>query len=143
MKTIFVLSTALLFAFSVNTQAGNKKSDSLNEVSKSMISPAPLVWGSPDDQIPEYLKFVKARFAKVPVAPFIWGSPDEIVESVNSTKNLKNMKVPVAPFVWGTPEVGDIESLKNIRAKNADVPQAPFVLGNPDDAAPQFLNAEE
>ncbi len=40
---------------------------------KSMGSVAPFVWGSPDDEAPEYLRFVKSKFAKVPLAPFVWG----------------------------------------------------------------------
>ncbi len=104
MKTIFALSTALLITLSLNTQAGNKSSDLTNDLPKSMVAVAPFVWGSPDDQTPEDLRYVKARFAKVPVAPFVLGSPDDIIDSANTIKGSKNLKVPVAPFVWGNPE---------------------------------------
>lgn len=138
MKTIIALSTVILITFSLNTKAGIKSSDQSNDLPKSMVSVAPFVWGSPEDQAPEGLRFVKARFAKVPVAPFVWGSSDDLVDAVKSLKGLKNLNVPVAPFVWGNPEETAPESLKNIRAKNAVVPLAPFVWGNPEEAAPEI-----
>jgi hypothetical protein len=143
MKTIFALSTVILMTLSLNGNAAVKSSDFSNDLPKSMVSVAPFVWGSPDDQAPEGLRFVKARFAKVPVAPFVWGSPDDIIDSGKSVKGFKNLNVPVAPFVWGSPDETAPESLKNIKAENANVPVAPFVWGNPEEVAPEILNIEE
>ena len=107
--------------FSLNTIAGNKRTDFTNDVPKSTVSVAPFVWGNPDEQAPEDLRFVKARFAKVPLAPFVWGTPAAIIDSVNSITGLKNLNVPVAPFVWGSPDETAPEALKNIKAENANV----------------------
>lgn len=138
MKTIFALSTVILMAFSLNTKATDKSSEFSNDLPKSMVSVAPFVWGSPEDQAPEGLRFIKAKYAKVPLAPFVWGSPDDIIDSGESIIGFKNLNVPVAPFVWGSPDETAPESLINIKAKNANVPVAPFVWGNPEEAAPEF-----
>jgi len=138
MKTIFALSTVFLISVSMNLNAAAKSSDLPIDLPKSMVSVAPFVWGSPNEEAPEDLRFVKAKFAKVPLAPFVWGSPDDIINSVKSITGLKFLNVPVAPFVWGNAEETAPESLKNIKAENANVPVAPFVWGNADEDAPEI-----
>jgi len=97
---------------SFNTRAGNKGSYFTNDLPKSMVAVAPFVWGSPEDQAPEDLIFVKARFAKVPLATFVLGSPDDIIDSANSIKRARNLNVPVAPFVWGNSDEATFVILK-------------------------------
>lgn len=143
MKTIFALSTVLLMTLSLNTQALNKGSYFINDLPKSIVSVAPFVWGSSEDEAPEDLRFVKAKFAKVPVAPFVFGSPEDIINSVNSIKGSKNLDVPVAPFVWGNSDETAPETLKNIKAQYSNVPVARFVWGNPEEAILVVLEIEE
>jgi hypothetical protein len=140
MKTIFTISTVILLTFSLDFNALAKSTDFSHDLPKSMVSVAPFVWGSPDDQAPEDLRFVKAKYAKVPLAPFVWGSPDDIINFVKSINGLKFMNVPVAPFVWGDAGETAPESLKNIKAEYAKVRVAPFIWGNPEEAVPELHN---
>lgn len=110
MKTIKTLTAVLLTALSLNTFAGNVSSENSNDKPKSLVNVSPFVLGNPDDEAPEEIRLVKAKYAHVPLAPFVWGNADE-----------------QAP-----------ELLKFIIAVNADVPLAPFVWGSPDDAAPEL-----
>ena len=94
MKIIFALSTLVLITFSIHSNAVANSNDFSNDLPKSMVAVAPFVWGSPDDEAPEYLRFVKAKFAKVPLAPFVWGSPDDVkcyVKSINGSKILNRI----------------------------------------------------
>lgn len=69
--------------------------------------------------MPEFLKFVKAKTALVPVAEFVWGSPDEEVP-VELRSNLS--MVPVASITWAESTTDIPESLRLIKAKLAKIP---------------------
>ena len=68
MKIIFALSTLVLITFSIHSNAVANSNDCSNDLPKSMVAVAPFVWGSPDDEAPEYLRFVKAKFAEAKYA---------------------------------------------------------------------------
>lgn len=138
MKTINTLTAIFFTALSLNTFAGNPGSENSNDKPKSLVIVSPFVLGNPDDEAPEEIRLVKAKYAHVPLAPFVWGDPSDIPAGDHIIKDIKKMNVPLAPFVWGNADEQAPELLKFIIAVNADVPLAPFVWGSPDDAAPEL-----
>lgn len=87
---------------------------------------APGVWEESNIEVPESLKFIKARSASVPAAEFIWGDPSEVPASL--------VVVPSAPFIAGDSNESAPLHLAFVKAKSALVPTAPFVFGEPGDA---------
>ena len=132
MKTIYTLSTVILIALSLNSNADDKIK---NREKTSAVSIAPFVWGDPEKEAPHELGTLKAKNSLVPVAPFVWGSP----EDATSITELRHLLVPVAPFYFGEPDADAPEVLEFIKAKNANVPLAPFEYGNPDSDAPSDM----
>lgn len=100
MKTIYKLTGSLLMLLSLNTFASSLDLKISMEHPKRMVANTPLVWGSAQEAAPVELRFVKAKYAKIPLDPFIWGSPEDKLEM----SSFINLNVPVAPFVLGNPD---------------------------------------
>jgi hypothetical protein len=54
-----------------------KPNDYRNNFIGSLVPLSPRIWEPTDIEVPENLKFIKAKTAFVPIAEFIMGSPDE------------------------------------------------------------------
>jgi hypothetical protein len=132
MKTIYTLSTLILLALALNTQADDKVK---SKHRSAAVSAAPFSLGDPDTEVPLWLGHVKAKNALVPVAPFEWGSPEE-AERISELRLI----VPVAPFAYGEPDTDVPFGLQYVKAVNADVPLAPFEFGEPEAEAPQIVS---
>lgn len=120
MKTLTTLLTLSLLALSTASYAlsdGNEK--------RSKVPVAPNVWENSQIEVPESLKFLKAKNAYVPFADFTWGDPSGAPEQL--------LMVSLAPFVFGDSQEEAPEELGFIRAKYATVPVAPFVWGEASD----------
>ena len=74
-------------------------------------------WNDTAIETPVNLKYVKARYAMVPLAEFVWGSPAEAVPS-----ELLKTIVPLASKVWNDQSIEIPEGLDTIKAKYALVP---------------------
>ena len=120
MKTLNTLLTLSLLVVSTASYAisdGNEK--------RSKVPTAPTVWENSEIEVPEVLKFIKAKNAFVPVADFVWGNPSEAPEKLSI--------IPLAPFVYGHSNEDVPEELGFVKAKFATVPVAPFVWGEASD----------
>lgn len=115
LHTLIALLMLLLNTGSYSADKCMKKSCKIN--SGSMIPVSARDWNDAATEIPENLKYVKAKFARVSVAEFVWGSPDETVPA-----DLMKAVVPVAAKVWDDSTVEVPEELSNIKAKYALVP---------------------
>jgi len=119
MKTIVHTLIALLVLF-MNTEsyAGSvKPNDYRNNFIGSLVPTSPRNWETIDIEVPENLKFIKAKTALVPVAEFIMGNPDEAAPI-----ELLMAKVPVPAKIWEDESTEIPEGLQNIKAKYALVP---------------------
>ncbi len=117
MKTLNNLLTISLLILSTASYAvsdGNEKS--------SKVPVAPAVWENSDIEVPESLKFVKAKNALVPLANFVWGDPSEAPEQL--------ILVPLAPFFYCDSNEQAPEELGFIKASFCNIPVAPFVWGD-------------
>ncbi|SDM22347.1 hypothetical protein SAMN05421813_10811 [Daejeonella rubra] len=119
MKTIVHTLIALLVLF-MNTESyaySGKPNDYRNNFIGSLVPLSPRNWELNDIEVPENLKFIKAKTALVPVAEFVLGNPDEAapIELLMST-------VPVPAKVWEEETTEVPEGLENINAKYALVP---------------------
>lgn len=121
MKTIFNSLIALLVFFMNSESFAGLKSgnDETSAKSSSSIPVSPRDWSSNSSETPEFLKFLKAKAAFVPVAEFVWGNPDEEVP-VELKSDLR--MVPVPSIVWDENSAEVPESIRLIKAKNAGVP---------------------
>jgi hypothetical protein len=119
MKTIVHTLIALLVLF-MNTESyacSGKPNDYRNNFIGSLVPLSPRNWEINDIEVPENLKFIKAKTALVPVVKFVMGNPDEAAPI-----ELLMAKVPVLSKSWEeeSPEVP--EGLQNIKAKYTLVP---------------------
>jgi hypothetical protein len=101
LTTLLTLSLLVISATSFAVSDDNKSSK------KSNIPVAPSVWEGAEIEVPELLKFIKAKNAFVPVAGFVWGDPSEAPGNI--------LMVPVAPFVYGESTEKAPEELKNVK----------------------------
>lgn len=122
MKTINTFLTLSILVLSTTSFA---VADGIRSETKSNVPIAPSVWGNAEIEVPESLKFIKAKNARVPLADFVWGDPSE------EPANL--LMVPLAPFVYGDSYEDVPQELNFVKGKFATVPVAPFVWGNPSD----------
>jgi len=99
MKTIYTIATTLFLTFSLSAFANDHSKDK----PKNSVAVSPFVWGSPDEDAPEEIKLLKAKFALVPKAPFVWGNAGETSPKVVEERIYIKLEVPVAPIVWGNP----------------------------------------
>lgn len=88
----------------------------------SYVPVSPRDWTANDFEVPENLKFVKAKSALVPVAEFVWGNPDAEAPE-NLAKDYRKFNVPVPAKVWEETAINEVpENLGLIKAKFALVP---------------------
>ena len=120
MKTIVHTLIALLVLF-MNTESYaslGKPKNYRNNFIGSLVPMSPRNWEITDDiEVPENLKFIKAKAALVPVAEFVMGNPDEA-----APLELLMAKVPVPSKSWDEELTEVPEGLQNIKAKYALVP---------------------
>jgi hypothetical protein len=132
MKTILNTLIALFILF-LNTESfANVKNmdDHSTNCIHSFVPVSPRNWSANDLEVPENLKFVKAKLALVPVAEFVWGSPDEEAPA-ELAKDNRTFYVPVPAKVWEESPINDApESLGLIKAKFALVPVPAKVWNN-------------
>lgn len=119
MKT---LNTLLTLSLLVIGSASFAKADDETADRKSNVPAAPSVWESSAIETPEFLIYLKAKNAHVPVAEFVWGNPAEEPSTITM--------VPQAPFTLGDPADEAPQELEYIKAKFSLVPLAPFVWGD-------------
>lgn len=121
MKTIFN-SLIVLFVLFMNSESfANSKSvnDEINSKSVSYVPLSPRDWLNNTSEVPEYLKFVKAKTALVPVAEFVWGSPDEEIPA----ELISDLRmVPVSSINWEENITEVPENIRLIKAKFAKLP---------------------
>lgn len=98
-----------------NSKYGN---DEISSKHISYVPVSPRDWSSTDSEIPDYLRFVKAKTALVPLAEFVWGNPNEELP-VELRSNLKSVHVP--SIIWNDKISEAPESLRLIKAKYAKV----------------------
>ena len=104
----------------MNTESyagSGKPNDYRNNFIGSLVPTSPRNWETTDIEVPENLKFIKAKTAQVPVAEFILGNPDEAAPI-----ELLMSKVPVLAKIWEEESIEIPEGLQNIKAKYALVP---------------------
>ncbi len=123
MKTLNTLIAASLLLIG---SAGFAKANTERPEKNLNVPAAPSVWEAAEIEVPESLKFIKAKSAFVPVAEFVWGDPSEVPASV--------LMVPLAPFVAGDSDDSAPDHLAFVNPKLALVPVAPFVFGEAGDA---------
>jgi hypothetical protein len=125
MKTL--LNTLIaLFILLLNTESSaNVKSmdDHSTDCMHLFVPVSPRdYWQTADLEVPEYLKYVKAKNAFVPVAEFVWGNPDAEAPA-ELLKDYRTFIVPVSAKKWDEPAINEVpESLSFIKAKLAMVP---------------------
>lgn len=132
MKTIVHTFIALLVLF-MNTESyacSGKPNDYRNNFIGSLVPLSPRNWEINDIEVPENLKFIKAKTAFVPLAEFVVGSPDEAAPI-----ELLMAKVPVPSKSWEEESLEVPEGLQNIKAKYALVP-IPSRYYSQDDSIP-------
>jgi len=120
MKT---LNTVLTLTLLVTSTASFALTDGNRTEKNTNVPTAPSVWGDSEIEVPELLKFLKAKNAFVPVAGFAWGDPLEAPTHLSM--------VPVAPADFGNSVENTPEELSFIKAKYAHLPAAPFYWGEP------------
>ena len=104
----------------MNTESyasSGKPNDYRNNFIGSLVPVSPRIWETTDIEVPENLKFIKAKTALVPVAEFIMGNPDEVAPI-----ELLMANVPVPAKVWDEETTEIPDGLQNIKAKYALVP---------------------
>ncbi|MDP2413908.1 hypothetical protein [Daejeonella sp.] len=124
MKTILNTLIALFILF-LNTESfSNVKhmDDHSAKCTHSFIPVSPRDWTPNELDVPENLKFVKAKSALIPVAEFVWGNPDAEAPA-ELAKDYRTFYVPVPAKVWEEAAINEVpESLGLIKAKFALVP---------------------
>ena len=122
MKTLNTFLTLSLLVFSSASFAVTN--DNRTEI-RSKVPVALSVWQNAEIDVPELLKYVKAKNARVPVTGFVWGDPSEAPAQL--------LMVPLAPFDYGDSDEEAPQELGFVKARFANVPLAPFDLGDPTD----------
>ncbi|HQS51418.1 MAG: hypothetical protein B7X86_12250 [Sphingobacteriales bacterium 17-39-43] len=121
MKTILNTLIALFILF-LNTESFAKvkhMDDHSTNCIHSFVPVSPRDWTANDSEVPENLKFVKAKSALVPVAEFVWGNPDAEAPA-ELAKDYRTFYVPVPAKVWEETAINEVpESLGFIKAKFA------------------------
>lgn len=124
MKTILNTLIALFILF-LNTESfANVKSmdEHSTNCMHSFVPVSPRDWQTTDLEVPENLKYVKAKNAFVPVAEFVWGNPDAEAPA-ELLNDYRTFIVPVPVKKWDEPAMNEVpESLSFIKAKFAMVP---------------------
>ena len=124
MKTILNTIIALFILF-LNTESfSNVKhmDDHSTNCMHSYVPVSPRDWTANELDVPENLKFVKAKSALVPVAEFVWGNSDAEAPA-ELAKDYRTFYVPVPAKVWEETAINEVpESLGFIKAKFALVP---------------------
>ena len=124
MKTILNTLIALFILF-LNTESFAKvkhMDDHSTNCMHSFVPVSPRNWTVNELDVPENLKFVKAKLALVPVAEFVWGNPDAEAPA-NLAKDYRTFYVPVPAKVWEETAINEVpENLGLIKAKFALVP---------------------
>jgi len=124
MKTILNTLIALFILF-LNTESFaivKQMDDHSTNCMHSFVPVSPRDWQTDDLEIPENLKYVKAKNAFVPVAEFVWGNPDAEAPA-ELAKDYRTFIVPVPAKKWDEPAINEVpESLSFIKAKFAKVP---------------------
>lgn len=124
MKTILNTLIALFILF-LNTESFAKvkhMDDHSTNCMHSFVPVSPRDWTVNELDVPENLKFVKAKSALVPVAEFVWGNPDAEAPA-DLVKDYRTFYVPVPARVWEETAINEVpESLGLIKAKFALVP---------------------
>ncbi|MDO8997006.1 MAG: hypothetical protein Q7U77_10310 [Sediminibacterium sp.] len=121
MKTILNTLIALFILF-LNTESFAKvkhMDDHSTNCMHSYVPASPRDWAANELDVPENLKFVKAKSALVPVAEFVWGNPDAEAPA-DLVKDYRTFYVPVPAKVWEETAINEVpESLGLIKAKFA------------------------
>lgn len=124
MKTILHTLIALFILF-LNTESfakAKQMDDHSANCMHSFVPVSPRNWSANDLEVPENLKFVKAKLALVPVSEFVWGNPEEEAPA-ELAKDYRTFYVPVPAKVWEETALNEVpESLGLIKAKFALVP---------------------
>jgi len=130
MKTILNTLIALFILF-LNTESFAKvkhMDDHSTNCMHSYVPVSPRDWKANDFEVPENLKFVKAKSALVPVAEFVWGNPDAEAPA-NLAKDYRTFYVPAPAKVWEETAINEVpENLGLIKAKFALVPVPALTL---------------
>jgi len=142
MKTILNTLIALFILF-LNTESfANVKhmDDHSTNCMHSYVPVSPRDWTTNDFEVPENLKFVKAKLALVPVAEFVWGNPDAEVPA-ELAKDYRTFYVPVPAKIWEETAINEVpESLGRIKAKFALVPVPAKLFNGIEISADEILN---
>lgn len=115
MKTILHTLIAFLIAL-MNTESFSAERYS-SEKANNLVPVSARNWNDSVIEVPENLKYVKAKYALVPVPEIVWGNAGEAVPS-----ELLKSAVPVASKVWDDQSIELPEGLDNIKARFALVP---------------------
>lgn len=124
MKTILntLIALFILFLNSESFATVKHLDDHSTNGKHSYVPVSPRNWPLNDLEVPEHLRFVKAKLALVPVAEFVWGNPDADAPA-ELAKDYRTFYVPVPAKVWEEPAIIEVpESLRLIKAKFALVP---------------------
>ena len=106
-----ILNAFLTASLLISNIAGFANSDGIASKKGATLPSAPGVWENSEIEIPQSLKFLKAKYAHVPVADFLWGNPSEVPVHLNM--------VPVAPFEIGNAMENAPKELDFIKARYA------------------------
>ncbi|MDP3467208.1 MAG: hypothetical protein Q8S11_02665 [Daejeonella sp.] len=124
MKTLVHTLIALFILFLNSESYSNVKYPTDHSIKRnnSYVPVSPRNWSAIEHEVPENLKFVKAKSALVPVAAFVWGNPDAEAPA-ELAKGYRMHYVPVLAKVWDEPALVEVpENLGLIKAKFALVP---------------------
>jgi hypothetical protein len=145
MKTILNTLIALFILF-LNTESfSNVKNvdEHSTNCMHSFVPVSPREWQPDDLEVPENLKYVKAKNAFVPVADFVWGNPD-VEAPAELLKDYRTFYVPVPPKKWDEPAINEVpESLRFIKAKFALVPVPVKVFDNIEISASEIIELKK
>jgi hypothetical protein len=141
MKTIINTLIALFILF-LNTESFANLNCTDNHSTNcihSFVPVSPRDWQSDDIEVPENLKYVRAKNAFVPVADFVWGNPDAEIPA-ELTKDYRTFFVPVPAKKWDEPAINEVpENLRFIKAKFALVPVPVKVFDNIEISASEII----
>lgn len=115
MKTIITTLITLLITLMNSESFSAEKYGS--EKGNNLVSVSARNWNDTAIETPVNLKYVKARYAMVPLAEFVWGSAGEAAPS-----ELMKTIMPVVSKVWDDQSIEIPEGLEAIKAKYALVP---------------------
>ena len=105
MKTLKIISTALIVVFSLsafaNERKANRKMKKAKKMTSMVISAPEMVWGTPFDFNTSNIEQLKtSRYLLFAAPEMIWGNPEEL--NFKALEKLKNIPLVANPeMVWG------------------------------------------